>query len=349
MNLKTFVRRPVSKTFFRNNIAPWLMMLLAFPALGIVNTVLTPPAPKNHAPGSALFENSHGPLLQAAYLYEYQPPKQMIGQFYYLLGLQYALRGNLLVSEHLLNNAVSVVPEQSLPHLNYGMVLEALDKRPQALAQYQEAITADPKLVDGYYRLGVLYDLMGHVDLGIETLRKALTLEPGNPMINYSIGVLYAKKDDYANSAAYTKAALDLDKDFAEAYNNYGYALAHLNRYPEALQSINKALALAPESAAALDSRGYIFYGMQKYQEAVADYKKAIEIDPTIGEIYLHLGQAWEALNQDHEAAKAYEYYLSIMPNTLNPGERQHLQQKIDSLRENQAQNPMHHAASKSL
>ncbi|HEX5091948.1 MAG TPA: tetratricopeptide repeat protein, partial [Burkholderiales bacterium] len=44
---------------------------------------------------------------------------------------------------------------------NLGVLLEDLDRKPEAMDAYRGALRADPKLADGHYNLALLYDQSG--------------------------------------------------------------------------------------------------------------------------------------------------------------------------------------------
>lgn len=253
-------------------------------------------------------------------------PKDTLGNFYFMLGTQMAARGQILVAEDLLSKAVKIQPDQADGFLNYGVVLEALDRHQDALNAYKQAIKLQETSKDGVnaqtlYTMGLLQDKMGETEAGIDTLQQALKIEPKNNLIAYDLGVLYSKQEDYENAAQFSKLSVEGLQDFAEGYNNYGYALAHLSRFDEALQAVNRSLELKPDSAAALDTRGFVFYGMKKYPDALAEYKKALTLDPTIGEIYLHMGDTYEKLEDYQNAIRSFEQYVQLTPRATDLSE----------------------------
>ena len=301
--------KPASVGRLARKSAPWIILGSVFPALLVVNTLFLSvfPAQSNaagqNAPAPAWSARSiqdaiqqaidpRNNLLQAGYVYNSRNPNKLFGNFYYTLGTQLAARGQLIPAEATLSKAIQLLPNDAYGHMNYAIVLEALQRYPEAVSHYETATRLDPQLVQAFYSLGLLQDKMGNIDLGLQTLHKAVALAPNNGYINYDLGVLYAKKSDYAQSAIYSQKAVENGGDFAEAYNNYGYALAQLGKYDEALKMVDKSLALKPDSAAALDSKGFALFGLGKYPQAQEAYQEALRQDPTIGEIYLHIGHA---------------------------------------------------------
>jgi len=311
-------------------VAPWAILGMSVPALLLFNGLFIGATPDPSADAMKATEksgvhnlqnvlaqalNPDNYLVRTAYVYNTRNPNELFGNFYYTLGTQLAARGQLIPAEATLAKAVHLLPNDPFGHMNYGIVLEALEKYPDAAAQYQEATRLDSNLVQAFYSLGLLQDKMGKTDVAIQTLQHAVSLAPNNGFINYDLGVLYAKKTDYKNSAVYSKKAVENGGDFAEAYNNYGYALAQLGQYEEALKMVDKSLALKPDSAAALDSKGYALFGMGKYKEALTAYQDALKQDPTIGEIYLHIGDTYEKLQEREKAMKSYQTYLQMTPD----------------------------------
>lgn len=317
---KTLNFSPIQK------LAPWAALALIAPCIVLLNTFLTTYVPAKHGVENgrsalsfseiSLKEALHpaNNLTQSAYIYYNRDPNRLFGNFYYTLGIQLAARGQIASAETLLGKAVHLLPDDAGAHMNYGVVLEALQKNNEALNQYEQAIQQDSNLPQAYYSLGLLQDKMGKTDLAVKALQKAIALSPQNNFIHYDLGVLYAKQGNFEQSAFYSKKALEKGSEFAEAYNNYGYALAQMGQYQNSLEAIEKSLSLKPDSAATLDSKGYALYGLGRYEEALKAYTAAVKIDPTIGEIYLHLGQTYEKLQNTDKASKSYETYLQLTP-----------------------------------
>jgi len=299
-------------------VRPWGLLALVFPALIAFNLAFlltcSSPTPKRQLLQAKAQTFAIQPcLFQSSFLYGNRNPNTLFGSFYYTMGAQLAAEGQLLPAESMLYKAVRLFPDNAYIHLDYAVVLTALQKYNQAMPEYQKVLSLDPKSVQAAYSLGLLYDRQGDMPKAIDYLKKALSIAPGNPLINYDLGVMYARENDYANSAKYSRlATLGVGSQFSEAFNNYGYALAQLGQYEPALAAIEKSLHLKPGNAATLDSKGFVLYGLRRYADALAAYQEAVKADPSIPEVYLHLGQTYEQLNAHEKALKAYETYLQL-------------------------------------
>lgn len=318
--MQTESKKPPKFPFLKK-MAPWAVLFSVFPAVVLINLAFLTVFPAHSGQPATLRDALSLDQIQpqSLYVYNTRNTNRLFGNFYYTLGTQLAARGQIAAAETMLSKAVRLMPNNKFVHLNYGIVLEALQKNEPALTEYQQAIALDPKMVQAQYSLGLLQDKTGKTDLAIESLRKAVALAPDNSYINYDLGVLYAKKNDYRNSAVYSqKAVSGPGSDFAEAYNNYGYALAQMGQYAEALKAVEQSLKLKPDSAATLDSKGFALYGLGRYEEALKAYEDALKLDPTIGEVYLHLAQTQEKLGKYNQSVKAYETYLQLTPDATD-------------------------------
>jgi tetratricopeptide (TPR) repeat protein len=236
------------------------------------------------------------------------------GTLLYAISAQLASRGELITAEGMLQPSVMLLPNDPMVKVTYAYVLEGLGKHTEAIKTYQDALQLDSSLYQAHYSLAMLLDKTGDTPAGIDHLQKAIALAPLNGMMHYDLGVLYAKVGNYTKAAHHSAEAADSMPQMAEAYNNYGYALGYLGQYQDALNALDRALSLKPDSPAALDSKGFVLYKMGRYKQAVTLFQQAIGLDPTIGDIYLHLGQTWEKLNNKTLALKAYQRYLELTP-----------------------------------
>ena len=79
------------------NIYPWLVVIRAYPALMLFNGafILLFPAPDTDPMAYFRPENAR---IQATYVYQNQTPHEVFGNFYYALGSQLAVRGQLPIA-----------------------------------------------------------------------------------------------------------------------------------------------------------------------------------------------------------------------------------------------------------
>jgi tetratricopeptide (TPR) repeat protein len=113
--------------------------------------------------------------------------------------------------------------------LNYGMILNALERHQEALESFDQALKQKSKFAEAHNNRGA-----GRDEEALESFRKALALKP----------------------------------DYAEAHYNNGSSLRILGRYDEALKSFDRALALRPNYVKAHNNRGAVMEALTRLPEA---------------------------------------------------------------------------------
>jgi tetratricopeptide (TPR) repeat protein len=123
----------------------------------------------------------------------------------------------------------------------------------------------------------------GDFDRAIADYNEAITLDPknaGNALNNR--GLAYAKKDDLNRAIADFNEAIKLDPLDPLAFHNRGIAYAHKKDFKRAIAQFNAAIRLKPNYSLAL-----YFRGLAKQQSGdktgAADIARARQLDPSVG------------------------------------------------------------------
>ena len=127
-----------------------------------------------------------------------------------------------------------------------GCALQRLNRAPEALACFDQALGLKPDFADAHTNRGVCLMALNRNAQALESLDLALALDAAN------IG----------------------------AWNNRGCVLHNLGRHEEAVSSFDKAIAHEPRSVEALINRGSALGALKRYADAAADFQSALAIDP---------------------------------------------------------------------
>lgn len=84
--------------------------------------------------------------------------------------------------------------QQAEDHYYAALDLYAEGEHEQAVAEYQQAIAADPTFTDALHGLARAYQDMDKLDEAIEVSRKIAELEPDDVLAHTSLSILYQKK-----------------------------------------------------------------------------------------------------------------------------------------------------------
>ena len=125
-----------------------------------------------------------------------------------------AQRGDLRGALDSLEQARFLRPKDPTTHNHLGAILVALERYPEALQRYQNALALDPTTVDIHHNLGWIYEQMHRLEEAVISYRKAVqtgTLVDGS-------------------------------------YNNMANCLQALGRFDEAHEAYRRAIEIAPQS-----------------------------------------------------------------------------------------------------
>jgi tetratricopeptide (TPR) repeat protein len=168
-----------------------------------------------------------------------------------------------------------------------------LDRDDDAISYYTAAVELDPRMVDAWVQLAILYDQRGMADSSDALYRRALRLEPDNAL----------------------------------ALNNLGYSLSQRNiRLDEARAMAWRAVQSEPQNPAYLDTYAWVLYKLGEYQEARFYIERAISVGGNATH-YEHLGDILLALQEHAPAVSAWRQALARDPSRIR------IQQKIDQLK----------------
>ena len=174
-------------------------------------------------------------------------------------------------------------PDEAAAFTGRGMELMKLNRRDEALAQFEKALSLKADDIVALVSLGnILFDL-GRFDAALASCDRLLLLRPNDAhALNMRGLILEAFKRPEEALASYDKAVAAAP-EVIEALYNRGNILADLSRFEEALASYDRALAVVPDAAPVLNNRGLVLEELRRFEEALASYEKALKIKPDYG------------------------------------------------------------------
>ena len=160
------------------------------------------------------------------------------------------------------------------------MALKAQGKWEEAIAVYQDALRANPRLAAAHFNLGEIRAGMGQINEAIDHYRQALEIDPAFPRAHLFLGVaLTAKGLRNEVDDCYPEGIKTLDvfrgSALREAVDHYWQAY-HLD---PAWVAARNMLRISPQDQARLN-------------EAIDHYRQASRLDPRLAHAHGALGQA---------------------------------------------------------
>jgi tetratricopeptide (TPR) repeat protein len=231
------------------------------------------------------------------------------------LGYDLAQLGRLQEAVARYQQALQLVPEFALAHLNLAEALVRLDRYPEAIVQYEDALrlkvggtAAERELSDALMHEGRVEESIAH--------SRAAVLEtpdwaPGYNNLAYAL-LLTGRVDE--SIAAY-RQAVRLDPRYAAAWVGLSYALIQANRPAEAIAPGSEAVRLQPGFADARNTLGIAFARTGRTTEAIASFEQAVRLDPSQADVHNNLGNALSRAGRSDEAIAEYREALRRDPD----------------------------------
>jgi tetratricopeptide (TPR) repeat protein len=210
-------------------------------------------------------------------------------------------------------------------YTNNADQLAAGGKFVQAIAAYQQAISANPKEPANYIAVARVQLIVGQYLEAQKNIEKAILLNRNSALAQAILGRSLAMQDDYLAAESAYNTALGIDPNNALAHAYYAELLVDLvNQGKGQLGSLDKA-AEESRKAVALDSslyethqaRGLVLESTSNYEDAVAEYQAALAINDNIASLHLALGRIYY-VNMNNYVQAVEEFTKAY---ALNPGD----------------------------
>ncbi len=148
------------------------------------------------------------------------------------LGAIYQLQGQLKEAERCYRQALAIQADAQ-SYLNLGTALYALGLHKQAIEAFQQALSLNPKLADGWNDLGETWRDQGNMAEAIKCYRKALERQPDHDRALYNMGEYLALADKLEQALEYFQASA-----FADSQDRALQCLYKTRRFDEFSQKL---------------------------------------------------------------------------------------------------------------
>jgi tetratricopeptide (TPR) repeat protein len=150
-----------------------------------------------------------------------------------------------------------------------------------AIADYDEALRLDPKIVTGYSGRGGIYVRKGRFDLARRDLDEGLKLDPNNSGVHNALGNYHLAMGDYGSAIAEYNTAIRISPQYLYPYRSRAEAYEARGDLAAALADYRVALSLDPgkQQIGGKDAAEGITRVEQKLA-TVADKSKVAAVEP---------------------------------------------------------------------
>ena len=160
-----------------------------------------------------------------------------------------------------------------------GQIKAEAGRDNEALADFDDAIRADPQRWRAIHNRGVLLAQSGHFEQAFDDFGRTTDLNPKFAKAFSNRAALYTLAGDPEAALGDYQRAVAIDPKLAVAQRGLGRTCHLLGMTGEALEHLDAAVALEPSDAAALTSRGDLLTDLGYYADAADDYERALAVN----------------------------------------------------------------------
>jgi tetratricopeptide (TPR) repeat protein len=239
-------------------------------------------------------------------------------------------------------------PADPLPSLAARKMAEgdkfmAEKKYREASFSYQDAVNADPNNVEGLFKLGNSYAVLGYYSQAIDKWNQVATLSQ-DPTVKKSAQDNIARAQQKLASSGGgspqeagkqpgTGPIADSTRAQARQYYEQAVQLINQRRFGDALAQLNECLKLEPALSVGYIARGSTLIGLRRFAEAAIDYQYALKLDPSLSSPLYGLAEAYRGMNRVDDARTYYQRYVASAAPDVRPELQSDARTKLDQLR----------------
>ncbi|MCU1300272.1 MAG: tetratricopeptide repeat protein [Candidatus Sulfotelmatobacter sp.] len=164
-------------------------------------------------------------------------------------------------------------------HLFMGKAHLNLEQYDMALADFEAAAEANPKLTFVHFNMGLAYLKKQEYERARDEFLKDAALEPELPFNYEELGDVYSLMQQDTNAEKSYREALHRDPRMVDAYVGLAKAYQRQQKYPQALIAIDSAVKLDPRRTDIHYVKGQVLIHLGRKEEGKKELETSIRID----------------------------------------------------------------------
>jgi arylsulfatase A-like enzyme/Tfp pilus assembly protein PilF len=187
----------------------------------------------------------------------------------------------------------------------------------EAIAQVQEALRADPEIVEGHMLEGNFQSKADRLEEAVRAYRRALALDPEHQGAVFSLALAYKKMGRLDEALAGFERAQQLDPRAARPLWQLADIDMRRARFEEAAKVLEEGLARKVDRPSFLLKLGECYIEMKRWDDAEKQLREALALRPQLPGASYNLALVHEGRNEIPAAIDAYEKELGRDPKAF--------------------------------
>ena len=172
----------------------------------------------------------------------------------FALAVQNHKNNNLKVAKNLYNNVLKINPKFLNAYNNLGVLFKELRDHQKAINNLEKAIEIDANYLDAHNNLGVVFQEIGEYQKAISCFEKVITINPNLSTIQNILGIMFQNFGDHKKAIVCYERAIKIKPNFLNAHYNLGTVLLELGKYHKAIGCFEKSITIDPDNLNVLHS-----------------------------------------------------------------------------------------------
>ena len=181
----------------------------------------------------------------------------------------------------------------------------------------REILQKDPNHIEGHILMGSVLFNENKKDEAFAELNKAISIDPKHVESYLSLSKFYLANQQTANAEELFKRALSVNSNSALAHTEYGKFLAQMNRPTEAEVEFRKAVEVDPKDHASRFVLSSYYLVTKQLDKAEESFKALAALDPNKPDSQSMLGDFYATVGRVPEAIKLYQDVLAKSPDFM--------------------------------
>jgi tetratricopeptide (TPR) repeat protein len=230
------------------------------------------------------------------------------GRNYLSYGSVFFERGYLVPAEAFFQLALRDDPSGAEASYGLGSVYLQQQKSAEARKSFARAVQLQANypgtLPRAWNNLGILAAREGRTEEAVADFQQALKADPDYSVAIDNLGNAYRQGKQWENAKNAFRRALELDAQDVEANYGLGMVFAQLDDAKQAYEFLQKALAARPDYPEALNNLGILYLRSGRKDDAEKSFEESIRVAPAFDQSYLNLARVY-AIEGEPQQARA--------------------------------------------
>ncbi len=209
-------------------------------------------------------------------------------------------------------------PDSWRSQYQLGYVYFRLHRIQQSINVLCKSLVLNSTFAESHKILAYDLNILGHQDLALRELDRALEADPNSAESHYEIGRIYYERGSYLDAIQHLERAKSLDAAAIHTYHNLGLAYAAIGENGKAVENFEEGLrrnarVRQPSAWPLIDYATY--RNLQShFDKARALLLQSIAIERTSDQAFEELSKAYRGLGQTADAIDALQHAIALNP-----------------------------------